>query len=148
MLTRQTGNQSQGLAAGLRKWVMGMMGAGVRAGRKCHAWLGSYWAQLGSDPLAMPSKLLPPHSCCEVPGVAQAPGRAVDLTPPATSSDQNLAPGQGAKLNPDGLVWLGWHGRHPRPTPWPCPGPARDHLLGTQRVCAHPGVVSKLWPQP
>lgn len=28
MLTRQTGNQSQGLAAGLLKRVMGVMGAG------------------------------------------------------------------------------------------------------------------------
>lgn len=44
---------------------------------------GSCWAQLAWDPLAMPSELLLPHSCSEVPRAAKAPGRAVDLTPPA-----------------------------------------------------------------
>lgn len=44
---------------------------------------GSCWVQPGWDPLATPSQLLPPRSRGEVPRAAKAPGRAMDLTPPA-----------------------------------------------------------------
>lgn len=50
----------------------------MRAGRSGRDRVGSCWAQLGWDPLVMPSELLPPQSRGKVPRAAEAPGRAVD----------------------------------------------------------------------
>lgn len=59
MLTRQTGNQSQGLAAGLLKWAMGMMGAGGESRKEVPCLAGVLLGSAGLGPLGNAQQAAP-----------------------------------------------------------------------------------------
>lgn len=82
MLTRQMGNQSQGLATGPAQAAVGSdEGCGCKWGGGAMTGWGSCLGPAGLDPLVVPNALYPPHSRGKVPRAAKAPGWAVDLTP-------------------------------------------------------------------